>query len=83
MEYFFRGLKADAIYSLALSETGDLYVTGGTNSINFPVLNNAYQPSLQDSTYPDAFVTKISIARDTNTFFNILWYRIIRSILFC
>ena len=57
---FLGGSKADAIYSLALSKTGDLYVTGGTNSINFPVLNNAYQPALQDSLYPDAFVTKIS-----------------------
>lgn len=57
---FLGGSKADAIYSLALSETGDLYVTGGTNSINFPILNSAYQSTLQDSLYPDAFVTKIS-----------------------
>tara|TARA_B100001248_G_scaffold262276_1_gene257222 strand:- start:54831 stop:58511 length:3681 start_codon:yes stop_codon:yes gene_type:complete len=54
------GSKADAIYSLALSDEGDIYVTGGTNSSNFPVTYNAYQSTLQDTLYPDGFVTKLN-----------------------
>ena len=54
------GSASDAIYSLAIDENDDLYVTGGTNSINFPTTLNAYQNSYQDSLNADAFVTKIS-----------------------
>ena len=54
------GSKADAIYSLALSDDGDIYVTGGTNSSNFPVTYNAYQSTLQDTLHPDGFVTKLN-----------------------
>ncbi len=54
------GNKDDAIYSLAFDEENNIYVTGGTNSEDFPVTQNAYQLIYQDSVNADAFVTKIS-----------------------
>ena len=41
-------------------EENNIYVTGGTNSEDFPVTQNAYQLIYQDSVNADAFVTKIS-----------------------
>ena len=54
------GVNDDAIYSLALDDDDNIYVTGGTNSTDFPVTANAYQNSYQDSIKADAFITKIS-----------------------
>ena len=54
------GANDDAIYSLALDENDNIYVTGGTNSSDFPTTTNAYQNTYQDSTSADAFITKIS-----------------------
>ena len=54
------GSNDDAIYSLALDTNDNIYVTGGTNSMNLPVSTNAYQNTLQDTVNPDAFITKIS-----------------------
>ena len=53
------GSKDDAIYSLALDDNDDIYVTGGTNSSDFPTTTNAYQNTYQDSIKADAFITKI------------------------
>ena len=54
------GNNDDAIYSLAIDKNNDVYVTGGTNSSDFPTTTNSYQSSYQDSTRADAFITKIS-----------------------
>lgn len=54
------GSENDAIYSLALDDSDDIYVTGGTNSTNFPTTSNAYQTTYQDSINADAFVAKVS-----------------------
>ncbi len=51
------GSGYDYGYALTLDSAGEVYVTGSTNSSNFPVLNS-YQ-----STYPggfNAFITKVS-----------------------
>ncbi len=60
------GSTEDHAYSVALDPAGAAYLTGSTNSTNFPVLN-AYQAAI--STNPnstsianDIFVTKISAA---------------------
>jgi len=53
------GTNDDAIYSLAFDENDDIYVTGGTNSADFPTTTNSYQPLYQDSIKADAFITKI------------------------
>ena len=53
------GSKDDAIYSLAIDDNNDIYVTGGTNSPDFITSPGAYQSSYQDSVKADAFVTKL------------------------
>lgn len=53
------GSNDDAIYSLALDQDDNIYVTGGTNSDNFPTTSGAYLTSYQDSLKADAFITLI------------------------
>ena len=54
------GERDDAIYSLALDDIDNIYVTGGTNSVNFPTTANSYLTNYQDSIRADAFISKIS-----------------------
>ena len=54
------GSGDDAIYSLALDDNDNIYVTGGTTSIDFSVTQNTYQQTHQNSLEADAFITKIS-----------------------
>lgn len=49
----------DVANGIALDSGGNAYVTGSTNSINFPT-KFAFQPAYQDSSNTDAFVTKLS-----------------------
>lgn len=51
------GSQADAAYSLKLDNRGDVLVTGGTLSINFPATGGAYQPV--PAGQMDGFLTKI------------------------
>ena len=59
MELFLGGGKDDAIYSLALDNNNNIYVTGGTISNDFPTTTNSYLDHYQDSTSADGFVTLI------------------------
>jgi hypothetical protein len=52
------GNSTDYGYAIAIDSTGNAYVTGRTNSTNFPILNQ-YQTN-PDSTYPNVFVTKLN-----------------------
>jgi beta-propeller repeat-containing protein len=52
------GSGEDAGRGIAVDNTGDAYVTGGTSSTNFPTTAGAYQSSYSGNT--DAFVTKIA-----------------------
>ena len=54
------GRKDDAIYSLALDSDNNLFVTGGTNSDDFPVSANAYENTYLDSIQADAFIAHVS-----------------------
>ena len=54
------GKGADAIYSLALDNDDNIYVTGGTTSDDFPTTANALYPNYLDSIRADAFVSHIS-----------------------
>ena len=54
------GSEDDAIYSLAIDDNDDIYVTGGTNSSDFPTTSNAHQTNYQDSINADAFIAKVS-----------------------
>jgi len=57
---FLGGRGLDAIYSLALDDDDNIYVTGGTTSDDFPTTINAIHPNYLDSLRADAFVSYIS-----------------------
>ena len=64
------GRMADAGLSLAVDAAGSAYVTGYTESTNFPTINALF-PAIKGQVYPgvntfppDAFVTKLSPAGD-------------------
>ena len=50
----------DAIYSLALDKNDNIYVTGGTTSLDFPITATAYQTLHQDSLRADAFISLLN-----------------------
>jgi hypothetical protein len=53
------GYAADVGYSIAVDIDGNAYVTGSTNSRNFPTVN-ALQPALGSPLADNAFVTKVA-----------------------
>ena len=57
---FLGGRGLDAIYSLALDDDNNIYVTGGTTSDDFPTSTNALHPNYLDSLKADGFVSYIS-----------------------
>lgn len=56
---FLGGTHDDAIYSIDVDTAATVYVTGGTNSVNFPTTANTIHPNALGGAV-DAFVTKIS-----------------------
>ncbi len=52
------GNNHDAVYALALDDSSDIYVTGGTVSSDFPATSSAYQNTIQGGR-SDGFVTHI------------------------
>ena len=56
---FLGGNNHDAAYSLAIDSNEDLYLTGGTNSTNFPSSTNAYQNVFVGGR-SDGFVTRVA-----------------------
>jgi hypothetical protein len=56
------GDNSDAGYGIAVDSTGDAYLTGFTQSTNFPTVN-AFKSTLDpDDFHSDAFVTKVNAA---------------------
>ncbi len=54
------GTLWDESHGIAIDTLNRVYLTGVTESTNFPVTSGVYQPNLQGTDY-DAFVTKIGI----------------------
>ncbi len=58
--FYLGGNVFDAGYAIAVDGSGNAYVTGSTNSSNFPVTAGVFQGTLKGTT--NAFVAKISAA---------------------
>ncbi|MBV9959258.1 MAG: SBBP repeat-containing protein, partial [Acidobacteria bacterium] len=54
------GLSADSANGVAIDAQGNAYLTGSTNSLDFPVTPGAFQSTIINDSYSDAFVTKIN-----------------------
>ncbi len=58
------GSSSDGISAIAIDSSGDAYVTGGTNSPDFPVTSGAFQPKIGYTSfqYPqtNAFVSELN-----------------------
>ena len=56
------GIKYDGVSSLAVDSLGNVFITGSTQSINFPVTSGAYDTTFDNNApYPDnAFVLKLN-----------------------
>lgn len=50
----------DLANGIAVDGSGNAYITGETNSRDFPTTSNAFKKSIADNGDPDAFVTKIN-----------------------
>jgi len=64
------GISGDAAYSIAIDDSNDVYITGGTQSSNFPTTPLAYDTSYNAGT--DGFMMHLSSNGDTifeSTFF--------------
>ena len=53
------GSGADAGYGIAVDAIGAAYITGFTDSVDFPI-NNPFQEGHSEGTNPDVFVTKLN-----------------------
>lgn len=64
---YLAGSVADESYGIALDSNGDAYITGQTNSADFPVTAGAFQPvnrNASTTTGGNAFVTELNVAGD-------------------
>lgn len=55
---FLGGVSTDVGYSIAVNASGNAWITGITNSSNFPIHGNAYDPNPHGT--EDGFVTEVS-----------------------
>ena len=61
----FGGGGGEMLYSLAIGQSGDVYVVGYTESLNFPITSGAYQTTYGGG-FADAFVAKLSLDLSAN-----------------
>lgn len=56
------GSNGDGGYAIAVDSSNNAYVTGYTNSVDFPVTQGAYRSELTPGASQDAFIAKLSLA---------------------
>jgi Beta-propeller repeat len=56
------GSNGDGGYAIAVDSSNNAYVTGYTNSVDFPVTQGAYRNELTTGASQDAFIAKLSFA---------------------
>lgn len=56
------GSNGDGAYAIAVDSSNNAYVTGYTNSADFPATSSAWQPQFVSGASQDGFVAKISLA---------------------
>ncbi len=62
---FIGGSGYEEFYALAISSSDSVYVTGYTESSDYPTKSGAYQTSRSDSDYGDVFVSKLDASLST------------------
>ncbi|MCX7980546.1 MAG: SBBP repeat-containing protein [Bacteroidia bacterium] len=62
---FLGGGSSDESYGIAIDNSGSAYITGYTNSYDFPTTPGAYNQSYNGFGNTDIFVTKLSIGQTT------------------
>ncbi len=55
------GSNGDGAYAIAVDSSNNAYVTGYTNSVDFPVTTGAYRTELTTGASQDAFIAKLSV----------------------
>ncbi|MFA6618935.1 MAG: SBBP repeat-containing protein [Candidatus Neomarinimicrobiota bacterium] len=53
------GNKDDKGYSMVFDSNNNIYITGTTNSADFPITDGAYRSDLGNDRYSNAFICKI------------------------
>lgn len=53
---------ADAGYGVALSSSGDVYLTGTTGASNFPITKNAYKSTFNSANFTTGFVAEFTVS---------------------
>lgn len=56
------GSNGDGAYAIAVDSGNNAYVTGYTNSADFPATSHAWQPQFSSGASQDGFVAKLSLA---------------------
>lgn len=64
------GISSESSDGIDIDKFGDLYITGRTTSIDYPVTPGVFQSSLQGGASDDAYVTKIGFCH--SAIFNII-----------
>ena len=55
------GSNGDGAYAIAVDSSNNAYVTGYTNSVDFPVTQGAYRSELTTGASQDGFIAKLSL----------------------
>src|SRR4051812_29948052 len=67
---YFGGTGADSGYAIAVDSYSNIYITGGSESVDLPVTGNAVQAN--NSGLGDAFILKLTSTCNSSSYYQIL-----------